>query len=74
MRDSPLNGLGRAVGVNLSSLESGLAFEGLLGGTLRRIAYWYRQPTPQQKLRVGRNLIEGVLAQGGLAPRDAGAR
>lgn len=39
--------------------------EGPLAGALRRAAYWYRQPTGEQRLRVGAAWLE-QLSQDGL--------
>jgi hypothetical protein len=72
IRSSPLNLLARAVGINLSSLESGLTLEGQLGGYFRRLAYWYRQPTNQQKVRVGQKWLEGLMNQGSQAVAKQG--
>ena len=40
VRSSPVNAVARALGINLSSTESGLTVDGPLGGALRRAAYW----------------------------------
>lgn len=64
VRASPVSGLLRAVGVNVTALESGVTLEGQLGGAFRRLAYWYRQPTNEQKARVGRAWVEGLMNQG----------
>lgn len=64
VRNSPLNGVAKAFGVSLDAPQSGLTLEGPLAGALRRAAYWYRQPTNTQKLRVAREWFDAALASG----------
>ena len=64
IRGSPLARVARVCNVNLDNLESGLVIEGWPGGALRRLAYWYRQPTWLQKIRVGRGWADAVAKNG----------
>ena len=64
MRGIRLDSLARKANINLSHLESGPTLEGWLGGAFRRIAYWYRQPTANQKLRVSRAWLSSLKREG----------
>ena len=64
VRGTPLVSAGRMFGVNLGQMESGVTLEGWLGGAFRRVAYWYRQPTLNQKARVGRAWLDAFAREG----------
>lgn len=53
-----------AAGVKVDEPD-GITLEGPLAGVLRRAAYWYRQPTGEQRLAVGREWLEGIRRGGG---------
>eukprot|EP00892_Ulva_mutabilis_P011657 jgi/Ulvmu1/8864/UM049_0046.1 len=60
---SPLNPLVSAIGVKISGSEGGVTVEGPLAALTRRAAYWYRQPTNEQKLRVGASWVTAGLQE-----------
>lgn len=58
VKASPLGGLFSMAGVNLSDTEGGLTVDGPLAGAMRRAAYLYRQPTNEQRLKVGTTWLQ----------------
>lgn len=63
IQSSPLGGLLKVAGVQPKGGSEGVVLEGPLAAALRRGAYWYRQPTDDQKLRVGRSWLEAVAKE-----------
>lgn len=63
-----------AVGVTLTGGDGGVTVGGPLAAVMRRAAYWYRQPTNGQKLRVGASWLSAGLQeiQGAVPSRQAG--
>lgn len=63
----PLGQLLKAAGVrvdaSLSGTTDGVTLEGPLAATLRRLAYWYRQPTGEQRARVAVSWAEQAAKQ-----------
>lgn len=58
---SPLGPVVSAFGVKLTGGDGGVTVAGPLASALRRAAYWYRQPTNDQKLRVGASWVTAGL-------------
>ena len=63
IQSSPLGGLFKAAGVQPKGGSEGIVIEGPLAALLRRGAYWYRQPTDDQKLRVGRSWLQAATKE-----------
>ncbi|GAB4822180.1 hypothetical protein N2152v2_009226 [Parachlorella kessleri] len=77
----PLGELLRAAGVRITptGLNDGVTVEGPLAAALRRVAYLYRQPTDEQRVRVAASWAQQAAKQAaglaqqvltGVAPRD----
>ena len=49
-----------AAGVRVGEADGGVTIEGPLAGALRRAAYWYRQPTGEQRAAVGAEWLAAV--------------
>ena len=60
---SPLGPVVSAFGVKLSGGEGGVTVDGPMAAVVRRAAYWYRQPTNEQKLRVGASWVTAGLQE-----------
>lgn len=63
IQSSPLGGLLDAAGVQPKGGSEGIVIEGPLAALMRRGAYWYRQPTDDQKLRVGRSWMQAAAKE-----------
>lgn len=63
MSGSPLGPVVSALGVKLTGGDGGVTVGGPLAAVMRRAAYWYRQPTNDQKLRVGASWVTAGLQE-----------
>ncbi|KAK9823219.1 hypothetical protein WJX72_001145 [[Myrmecia] bisecta] len=73
LQSGPLGPLLSLAGIRLNQDDSdkGVTLQGPLAGVLRRAAYWYRQPTNEQRLRVGASWLQQALDQTNAAARRA---
>lgn len=73
MQDGVVGNLLGAAGFKVDSADDRrrITVDGPLAGALRRVAYWYRQPTGEQRLRVGVSWLEQLAQDGSKAVQGA---